>query len=79
MADFRKNRSAGSCPISALSHRPSLLAVWRAVAAYSCDPNVGAPVQEKKPRSFREVLVRVMAMQVVTLALLGLLQYRYGR
>jgi hypothetical protein len=36
-------------------------------------------VQEKKPRSFREVLIRVMAMQVVALAFLGWLQYRYGR
>jgi hypothetical protein len=34
---------------------------------------------EKKPRSFRQVLVRVMAMQVVTLALLAWLQSRYGR
>jgi hypothetical protein len=39
----------------------------------------GASVQEKPIRSFRQVLVRVMAMQVVTLALLGWLQYRYGR
>ena len=37
------------------------------------------PVEEKKVRSFREVLVRVMAMQIVTLAVLGYLQYRYGR
>jgi len=34
---------------------------------------------EKRAKTFREVLVRVMAMQVVTLALLGWLQYRYGR
>ena len=36
-------------------------------------------VQEKAPRSFRQVLVRVMAVQVITLALLGWLQYHYGR
>jgi hypothetical protein len=32
-----------------------------------------------KNRSFRHVLVRVLAMQVAALALLGWLQYRYGR
>lgn len=42
-------------------------------------PPPGDPVEEKRVRSFREVLVRVMAMQIVTLALLGYLQYRYGR
>jgi hypothetical protein len=31
------------------------------------------------PRTFRHVLIRVMAMQAFTLALLGWLQYRYGR
>jgi hypothetical protein len=36
-------------------------------------------VQEKTPRTFRHVLVRVLAVQVITLLLLGLLQYRYGR
>ena len=42
-------------------------------------PERSPPVEEKKVRSFREVLVRVMAMQIVTLAVLGYLQYRYGR
>jgi hypothetical protein len=39
----------------------------------------GGSVQEKQPRTFRHVLIRVMAMQVVTLAVFGWLQYRYGR
>jgi hypothetical protein len=36
-------------------------------------------VQEKKPKTFREVLFRVMAVQVISLLLLGWLQYHYGR
>jgi hypothetical protein len=36
-------------------------------------------VEEKPRRSFRHVLVRVMAVQVVSLAVLWWLQFRYGR
>jgi hypothetical protein len=45
----------------------------------SCSTSPGACVQEKPPRSFRHVLVRVMTVQVVSLALLWWLQARYGR
>jgi hypothetical protein len=36
-------------------------------------------VQENPPRSFRHVLVRVMAVQAISIALLWWLQVRYGR
>ena len=45
----------------------------------SCSTSPGACVQEKPPRSFRHVLVRVMTVQVVSLAVLWWLQARYGR
>jgi len=39
----------------------------------------GACVPEKPRRSFRHVLVRVMTVQVISLAVLWWLQARYGR
>jgi hypothetical protein len=36
-------------------------------------------VPEKPRRSFRQVLVRVMTVQVISLAVLWWLQARYGR
>jgi hypothetical protein len=36
-------------------------------------------VQEQQPRRFRQVLIRVMAVQVISLAVLWWLQARYGR
>ena len=36
-------------------------------------------MQEQPPRSFRSVLIRVMAVQVISLAVLWWLQARYGR
>ena len=39
----------------------------------------GETVEEKPVRTFRHVLIRVMAMQLVTLAVLAFLQFRYGR
>ena len=36
-------------------------------------------VQEKPTRRFRQVLARVMAVQVISLAVLWWLQARYGR
>ena len=36
-------------------------------------------MQERPSRSFRHVLVRVMAVQVISLAVLWWLQARYGR
>ena len=55
------------------------LAAGVAVAVSSPSHLPGAPLQEKTPRTFRHVLVRVMAMQVATLAFLAWLQYHYGR
>ena len=40
---------------------------------------LGAWVQEKPRRSFRQVLSGVMTVQVITLAVLWWLQARYGR
>ena len=69
----------------ATAHRPSaipflnLAGVCRSPVSSAVAKQGDPPVQEKQPRTFQQVLVRVMAMQLVTLALLGYLQYRYGR
>lgn len=42
-------------------------------------PPPGDSLQQKPSRSFREVLVRVMAVQVISLAVLWWMQVRYGR
>lgn len=39
----------------------------------------GAIVQEQQRPSFRQVLLRVMTVQVISLAVLAWLQMRYGR
>ena len=39
----------------------------------------GESVQEKPVRTFRTVFTQVMIVQVISLAVLGWLQYRYGR
>lgn len=36
-------------------------------------------MQEKPPSRFRQVLIRVMTVQVISLAVLWWLQARYGR
>jgi hypothetical protein len=51
-------------------------AIWRSKFPLHASP--GALVQ-KRARSFRKVLIQVMAVQVITLAALWWLQARYGR
>jgi hypothetical protein len=42
-------------------------------------PPPGASVQERPPSRFRQVLFRVMTVQLISLAVLWWLQARYGR
>jgi hypothetical protein len=55
------------------------LAMMQSMGVSSSSKPPGACVPEKPRRSFRHVLVRVMAVQVISLAVLWWLQARYGR
>ena len=70
--------SSGPC-----APRRGTAALPLAVASYrliSSGPRLtGASVQERSPRGFRQVLFRVMVVQVISLAVLWWLQARYGR